>query len=115
MNGRARAGRDGPGGARIGEVRARPGEVGLAAGRPRIRLTVTNTSTRPVRVSSHYPFWRVNRRLEFDRVAATGFRLDLPAGSSLRFAPGETREVGLVAYGGLAAAAVRRERAGGGR
>lgn len=114
MNDRARAGRDGPTGARIGEVRARPGEVELAAGRPRIRLTVTNTSTRPVRVSSHYPFWRVNRRLDFDRVAATGFRLDLPAGSSLRFAPG-TREVGLVAYGGLAAAAVRRERSAGGR
>lgn len=114
MTGRAGA-EPGRGGPRIGEVRARPGEVELAAGRPRIRLTVTNTSTRPVRVSSHYPFWRVNRRLDFDRVAATGFRLDLPAGSSLRFAPGETREVGLVAYGGLAAAAVRRERSAGGR
>lgn len=99
---------------RIGEVRPRPGEVELAAGRPRIRLTVTNTSTRPVRVSSHYPFWRANRRLAFDRVAATGYRLDLPAGDSVRFGPGETREVELVAYGGLAAAAVRRERPGGG-
>ena len=65
---------------RIGEVRPRPGELELAAGRPRIRLTVTNTSDRPVRVSSHYPFWRANRRLAFDRVAATGYRLDLPAG-----------------------------------
>lgn len=95
---------------RIGEVRARPGEVELAAGRPRIRLRVTNTSTRPVRVSSHYPFWQANRRLAFDRVAATGFRLDLPAGDSLRSGPGETREVDLVAYGGLTAGAVRRER-----
>jgi urease beta subunit len=101
--------------ARIGAVRTAPGEVELAAGRPRIRLTVTNTSARPVRVSSHYPFWRANRRLAFDRVAATGFRLDLPAGESLRWGPGETREVELVAYAGSARAAVRRERPGGER
>jgi urease beta subunit len=74
--------------------------VELAPGRERIRLTVTNTSSRVVRVSSHYPFWRTNRRLEFDRVAARGFRLDVPAGASLRFAPGEAAEVALVRYGG---------------
>ncbi|HKI29637.1 MAG TPA: urease subunit beta [Actinomycetota bacterium] len=74
--------------------------IELAPGRDRIRLGVTNASARVVRVSSHYPFWRTNRRLEFDREAARGFRLDVPAGSSVRFAPGETREVTLVRYGG---------------
>jgi urease subunit gamma/beta len=64
--------------------------------RGRIRLEVHNASTRVVRVSSHYPFERVNPRLEFDRVRATGFRLDLPAGSSERWSPGETRTVELV-------------------
>jgi urease beta subunit len=74
--------------------------IELAPGRDRIRLEVRNTSTRVVRVSSHYPFWRANHRLEFDREAALGFRLDVPAGSSIRFAPGEIREVTLVRYGG---------------
>lgn len=63
-------------------------------------LTVTNTGRRIIRVSSHYPFEQVNQRLEFDRDAARGFRLDLPAGATLRWAPGETREVNLVRYGG---------------
>ena len=74
--------------------------IELAPGRDRIRLEVTNTSARVVRVSSHYPFWRTNSRLAFDREAAGGFRLDVPAGASIRFAPGETREVTLVRYGG---------------
>ena len=74
--------------------------IELAPGRDRIRLEVANTSNRVVRVSSHYPFWRVNRRLEFDRAAARGFRLDVPAGDSVRFGPGESREVVLVRYGG---------------
>jgi len=78
-------------------------EVELSPGRERIFLAVTNTSIRPVRVSSHYPFWRANAHLEFDRERARGYRLDVPAGVSLRWAPGETREVGLVAYGGGAA------------
>jgi urease subunit gamma/beta len=68
--------------------------------RPTLTLTVTNTSDHIVRVSSHYPFDQVNKRLEFDRAAARGYRLDLPAGSTLRWAPGETREVALVRYGG---------------
>jgi len=76
------------------------GEIELAPGRERIRLAVTNTSERPIRISSHYPFWRVNARLAFDREAALGFRLDIPAGASVRWGPGEMREVGLVAYGG---------------
>lgn len=66
-----------------------------------IDLAVRNTSARVVRVSSHHPFERVNRRLEFDRAAAAGRRLDLPAGSTERWSPGETRTVRLVRYGGM--------------
>ncbi|HJV04497.1 MAG TPA: urease subunit beta [Actinomycetota bacterium] len=84
----------------IGALGHPKGDIPLAEGRRRIRLAVTNTSTRPVRVSSHYPFWRVNHRLAFDRTAARGFRLDIPAGTSVRWDPGESREVELVAYGG---------------
>jgi urease subunit gamma/beta len=88
--------------------RTKPGAIRLApddleephAGRERLTLSVRNGSTRVVRVSSHYPFERVNPRLEFDRAAAASFRLDLPAGASLRWAPGETHEVGLVRYAG---------------
>ena len=74
--------------------------IELAPGRDRISVEVTNTSRRVVRISSHYPFWRTNRRLAFDREAARGFRLDVPAGSSVRFAPGETSQVVLVRYAG---------------
>jgi len=73
--------------------------VVLHEGRQRQRLTVRNGSARPVRVSSHYPFWRVNPRLEFDRESARGLRLDIPAGSSVRWAPGEVKEIELVRYG----------------
>jgi urease subunit gamma/beta len=86
---------DGP-----GAVVPAPDEVELAPGRDRVRLAVTNTSSRPIRVSSHYPFWRANARLEFDRQAARGRRLDVPAGASVRWGPGETREVTLVALTG---------------
>jgi urease subunit gamma/beta len=75
-------------------------DVELSPGRMRIALSVSNTSGRPVRVSSHYPFWRANARLAFDREAARGYRLDVPAGASVRWGPGETREVSLVALGG---------------
>ena len=73
--------------------------VVLHEGRERQRLTVRNGSARPVRISSHYPFWRANPRLEFDREAARGLRLDIPAGSSVRWAPGEVKQVELVRYG----------------
>ncbi|HEY6566698.1 MAG TPA: urease subunit gamma [Actinomycetota bacterium] len=86
---------DGPGGIRFAD-----GDVALVPDRERLRMSVTNAGVRPVRISSHYPFWQVNPSLEFDRGQAEGFRLDLPAGDSLRWAPGETREVELVAYGG---------------
>jgi urease beta subunit len=74
--------------------------IQLSPDRERISLVVTNTSRHVVRISSHYPFWRTNRRLSFDRDAARGFRLDIPAGSSTRFAPSETKEVTLVRYAG---------------
>jgi urease subunit gamma/beta len=70
------------------------------ADREHVTLSVQNESRRAVRVSSHYPFERVNARLIFDRMAAAGFRLDLPAGASVRWGPGETKEVVLVRYGG---------------
>lgn len=84
---------EGPGGVRFGE-----GDVALVPGRERRQITVTNTGEVPIRVSSHLPFWQANPALAFDREAAEGFRLDLPAGDSARWAPGETREVELVAY-----------------
>ena len=74
--------------------------VVLLEGRERRRLTVRNGSSRPVRISSHYPFWRVNARLEFDREAARGHRLDIPAGSSVHWDPGESKQIELVRYGG---------------
>jgi urease subunit gamma/beta len=82
-----------------GAIRHAAEPVGLNDGQDRRRLTVRNGSGRPVRVSSHYPFWRVNPRLEFDREAARGLRLDIAAGSSVRWGPGEVKEVGLVRYG----------------
>ena len=93
---------DGPGAIRAGTGRA---DTDLAA-RERRTLGVRNGSQRTVRVSSHHPFDRVNQRLEFDRAAAAGFRLDLPAGTSERWVPGETKEVRLVRYGGSGGEAV---------
>jgi urease subunit gamma/beta len=87
-------------GAGPGAVRFAAGDVALAPDRERRRLVVRNGGGRPVRVSSHFPFWQANPSLEFDRDDARGFRLDLPAGDSLRWAPGQEREVDLVAYGG---------------
>jgi urease subunit gamma/beta len=83
-----------------GAVRFADGDIELVPERRRITLTVTNTSERPVRVSSHFPFAETNSKLTFDREAARGFRLDLPAGDSTRWAPGEARDVDLVAFGG---------------
>jgi len=79
-----------------------PGEVPvpLNPGRARATLTVTNTGDRPVQVGSHYHFAEANRALRFDRIAAFGQRLDIPAGTAARFEPGETREVRLVPFGG---------------
>jgi len=87
-------------GAGPGAIRFAPGEVPLVPDRERRRIAVRNAGRRPVRVSSHFPFWQANPSLEFDRDMAHGYRLDLAAGDSMRWAPGEEREVELVAYGG---------------
>jgi urease subunit gamma/beta len=84
----------------VGAVRFGEGDVELVSERERRTVTVTNDGERPIRVSSHFPFWQTNRALSFDRDSARGFRLDLPAGDSIRWAPGETKDVPLVAYGG---------------
>jgi urease subunit beta len=83
-----------------GEVRIAPGELALAPGRERRRVAVANTGDRPVQVGSHFHFADANAALAFDRAAAQGFRLDVPAGTSVRFEPGVDVEVGLVALGG---------------
>jgi len=83
-----------------GEILTRPGEIELNAGRPTATLTVANAGDRPVQVGSHYHFFETNPALEFDRKAAYGMRLDIPAGTAVRFEPGQSRAVTLVAYGG---------------
>ncbi|HWH11288.1 MAG TPA: urease subunit beta [Solirubrobacteraceae bacterium] len=83
-----------------GELRVAPGTIELAPGRERIRVDVINTGDRPIQVGSHFHFSAVNAALEFDRPAAAGFRLDIPAGTSARFEPGLAREVALVALAG---------------
>lgn len=85
---------------RPGEILFGTDPIELAEGRERRTVRVENGSRRVVRVSSHYPFERVNPRLRFDRSAAAGYRLDIAAGDSVRWAPGEIREVTLVRYGG---------------
>ena len=86
----------------IGEVRSRSGEVVLYASRPTTEIHVTNTGSRIVRVSSHFPFEQVNARLHFDRSAVAGYHLDIPAGEHVRWGPGETLHVTLVAAKGVA-------------
>ena len=83
-----------------GSVAAREGAIPLNDGRETARLTVINRGDRPIQVGSHYHFIETNRALEFDRAAAYGMRLDIPAGTAVRFEPGETRTVALVAIAG---------------
>lgn len=83
-----------------GEVIAADGEIELNAGRDTVKVSVANTGDRPVQVGSHYHFFETNEALAFDREATRGFRLNIPAGTAVRFEPGQTREVELVAYGG---------------
>jgi urease subunit gamma/beta len=84
----------------IGAVEVAAGDIVLNADRPTVRLEVANTGDRPVQVGSHYHFFETNPALRFDRDKARGFRLDIPAGTAVRFEPGQTRTVDLVAYGG---------------
>ena len=83
-----------------GELITEPGEHVLNAGRRTLTLVVRNTGDRPIQVGSHFHFFEVNRALRFHRPDAYGFRLDIPAGTSVRFEPGEERTVHLVALGG---------------
>jgi len=91
---------DGPGAVRQAAPAAAPAPGAAAPERETIELSVRSESERVIRVSSHFPFDRVNRRLVFDRAAAHGFRLDMAAGESERWSPGETRTVRLVRFGG---------------
>lgn len=83
-----------------GEVIPAAGEIELNAGRETVTLSVANTGDRPIQVGSHYHFYETNQALEFKRKVARGFRLNIPAGTAVRFEPGQTREVELVAYAG---------------
>ena len=76
----------------------RPEPIELCPGRRRIELDVANLGDRPIQVGSHYPFAEVNPAMAFDRAAARGMRLDIPAGTAVRFEPGDRRTVGLVAF-----------------
>lgn len=83
-----------------GEILPASGEITLNAGRPTITVPVLNTGDRPVQVGSHYHFFEVNRALRFDRAATFGLRLDIPAGTAVRFEPGEEKAITLVPFGG---------------
>ncbi len=83
-----------------GELFTDAGEIEINAGRPAVTLTVANTGDRPIQVGSHYHFYETNAALAFDREQARGCRLDIPAGTAMRFEPGQTREVRLIPYAG---------------
>ncbi|MFO7628313.1 MAG: urease subunit beta [Prochlorococcaceae cyanobacterium] len=83
-----------------GELLPEAGELELNAGRPVTTIEVANTGDRPVQVGSHFHFFEANSALEFDRDAARGLRLDIPAGTAIRFEPGDSREVQLVPFAG---------------
>jgi urease subunit beta len=83
-----------------GEIITQPGEIDLNAGARRVTLEVANTGDRPIQVGSHYHFFETNESLSFDRSAARGMRLDIAAGTAVRFEPGQRREITLVPFGG---------------
>lgn len=83
-----------------GEIETAAGEIELNAGRAAVTIEVANTGDRPVQVGSHYHFAETNPGLSFDRAAARGKRLDIPAGTAVRFEPGQVREVRLISYAG---------------
>lgn len=83
-----------------GEMHIEPGEIELNQGRPSLSIEVANTGDRPIQVGSHYHFFETNTALMFDREATRGFRLDIAAGTAVRFEPGQKRTVKLVAYVG---------------
>lgn len=83
-----------------GEIITEPGDIELNVGRETVEVEVANTGDRPVQVGSHYHFYEVNDALQFDREKARGFRLNIAAGTAVRFEPGQSRTVELVAYAG---------------
>ncbi len=83
-----------------GEIIVKAGEIELNVGRPTLNIKVSNTGDRPIQVGSHFHFYEVNSALEFDREATRGMRLNIPAGTAVRFEPGDQREVELVALAG---------------
>ena len=83
-----------------GEVVPEAGDIELNAGRDSVEIEVANTGDRPIQVGSHYHFYETNRALQFERERCRGFRLDIPAGTAVRFEPGQTRKVRLVSYAG---------------
>src|SRR5690348_11907134 len=83
-----------------GEIIPQPGEIELNAGRATVEIEVANAGDRPIQVGSHYHFFETNAALRFDRDRTRGCRLDIPAGTAVRFEPGQTRTVRLVAYAG---------------
>jgi urease subunit beta len=83
-----------------GETIIAPGDIALNVGAPRVTLEVANTGDRPIQVGSHYHFFETNESLRFDRGLARGHRLDIAAGTAVRFEPGQRREVTLVPIGG---------------
>ncbi|EFQ65815.1 MULTISPECIES: urease subunit beta [Pseudomonas] len=84
-----------------GEYRIQPGEIELNVGRRTLTLSVANSGDRPIQVGSHYHFFETNDALEFDRAASRGMRLNIPAGTAVRFEPGQARTVELVDLSGL--------------
>jgi urease beta subunit len=83
-----------------GEIIPAPGEIEINAGLPVTQLKVANSGDRPIQVGSHYHFFEVNNALLFEREKARGMRLDIPAGTAIRFEPGQTRDIRLVPFGG---------------
>jgi urease subunit beta len=83
-----------------GEVFCDAGHIEINAGRQIVTVNVANTGDRPIQVGSHYHFFETNKALRFERASTKGFRLDIPAGTAVRFEPGQEREVALVAYSG---------------
>jgi len=83
-----------------GEMKVMPGDIELNVGRPVVTLKVANTGDRPIQIGSHYHFFEVNDALQFDRDQTRGFRLNIAAGTAVRFEPGQSRTVELVSYAG---------------
>lgn len=83
-----------------GEIQVKAGTITLNHDQPSIKMTVSNTGDRPIQVGSHYHFFETNSSLQFERARSKGFRLNIPAGTAVRFEPGQSREVELVAYQG---------------